>query len=192
MTHQCFLSARSLYLVVWNTTKGEAGVNALGPWLHNIQVRVDGGGEWESGERRGEEVTNFNPLTTGYMFLFNAHPIFLYIHVCTYPLLPQARAPGSPVVIVGTHCDLMRGDAEKDRKKVAMNNLIYEKYLVGKGTPLGGEVVLIRLSNDKVLAALTGVPCDCRAQKSLHTPFSHTQDAVLSKCGSLDFPKSLM
>lgn len=143
-------------------------------------------------ERRGEEVTNFNPLITGYMFLFNAHPIPLYIHMCTYPLLPQARAPGSPVVIVGTHCDLMRGDAEKDRKKVVMNNLIYEKYLVGKGIPLGGEVVLIRLSNVKVLADLTGVPCDCCAQKSLHTPFSHTQDAVLSKCGSLDFPKSLM
>lgn len=163
MTHQCFLSARSLYLVVWNTTKGEAGVNALGPWLHNIQVRVDGGGEWDGGgeerggggrrriewwgggeeEKGGGEVNNFNPLITGYMFLFNAHPIPLYIHMCTYPLLPQARAPGSPVVIVGTHCDLMRGDAEKDKKKVAMNNLIYEKYLVGKGTPLGGEVVLI-------------------------------------------------
>ena len=44
MTHQCFLSARSLYLVVWNTTKGEAGVNALGPWLHNIQVNMGGRG----------------------------------------------------------------------------------------------------------------------------------------------------
>ena len=61
VTHQCFLSARSLYLVVWNTTKGEAGVNALGPWLHNIQVRVD---EEENEERGGggrggmEEVTN--------------------------------------------------------------------------------------------------------------------------------------
>ena len=60
VTHQCFLSARSLYLVVWNTTQGEAGVNALGPWLHNIQVgeeegwgggRGGGVGRWE--RRRG-------------------------------------------------------------------------------------------------------------------------------------------
>ena len=56
VTHQCFLSARSLYLVVWNTTKGEAGVNALGPWLHNIQVRVDEEENGMVGERRGEEV----------------------------------------------------------------------------------------------------------------------------------------
>ena len=56
VTHQCFLSARSLYLVVWNTTKGEAGVNALGPWLHNIQVRVDEEENGMVGGRRGEEV----------------------------------------------------------------------------------------------------------------------------------------
>lgn len=57
------------------------------------------------------------------------------------------------MVIVGTHCDLMRGDAEKDKKKVAMNNLIYEKYLVGKGTQLGGKVACVnRLSNDQLLA----------------------------------------
>ena len=47
----------------------------------------------------------------------------------------------------------MRGDAEKDKKKVAMNNLIYEKYLVGKGTQLGGKVACVnRLSNDQLLA----------------------------------------
>ena len=56
VTHQCFLSARSLYLVVWNTTKGEAGVNALGPWLHNIQVRMDEEENGMVGGRRGEEV----------------------------------------------------------------------------------------------------------------------------------------
>ena len=38
MTHQCFLSTRSLYLVVWNVTEGEEAVAELGPWLHNIQV----------------------------------------------------------------------------------------------------------------------------------------------------------
>ena len=37
-THQCFLSNRSLYLVVWAVTDGEDGIDTLGPWLHNIQV----------------------------------------------------------------------------------------------------------------------------------------------------------
>ena len=39
VTHQCFLSTRSLYLVVWDVEKGEEGVEQLGPWLHNIQVK---------------------------------------------------------------------------------------------------------------------------------------------------------
>ena len=45
VTHQCFLSTRSLYLVVWDVEKGEEGVEELGPWLHNIQVR----GHWRMG-----------------------------------------------------------------------------------------------------------------------------------------------
>ena len=39
VTHQCFLSTRSLYLVVWDVEEGEEGIDQLGPWLHNIQVR---------------------------------------------------------------------------------------------------------------------------------------------------------
>ena len=38
VTHQCFLSTRSLYLVVWDVEEGEEGIEQLGPWLHNIQV----------------------------------------------------------------------------------------------------------------------------------------------------------
>ena len=37
-THQCFISRRSLYLVVWNVTHGMAGAEELRPWLLNIQV----------------------------------------------------------------------------------------------------------------------------------------------------------
>ena len=37
------------------------------------------------------------------------------------------------MVIVGTHCDRLRGDGEKERRKVELNNVIYEKYLVGQG-----------------------------------------------------------
>ena len=39
-THQCFLSKRSLYLLVWNVTEGDAGVADLKPWLNNISVRT--------------------------------------------------------------------------------------------------------------------------------------------------------
>lgn len=37
-THQCFLSHRSLYIVMWKVTDGEKGVNEIEPWLLNIQV----------------------------------------------------------------------------------------------------------------------------------------------------------
>ena len=39
-THQCYLSKRSLYLLVWNVTEGDAGVADLKPWLNNISVRA--------------------------------------------------------------------------------------------------------------------------------------------------------
>ena len=38
-THQYFLSKRSLYLVVWNLTKGEKGLDEIQQWLVNIQVQ---------------------------------------------------------------------------------------------------------------------------------------------------------
>ena len=41
-THQYFLSKRSLYLLVWNVTEGDAGVVDLKPWLNNISVRDPG------------------------------------------------------------------------------------------------------------------------------------------------------
>ena len=39
-THQCFLSKRSMYLLVWNVTEGDEGVADLKPWLNNISVRA--------------------------------------------------------------------------------------------------------------------------------------------------------
>ena len=39
-THQCFLSKRSLYLLVWNVTDGDEGIADLKPWLNNISVRA--------------------------------------------------------------------------------------------------------------------------------------------------------
>ena len=40
VTHQCFLSQRSLYLMLFNLTDGEAGVQELKPWLNNIALRA--------------------------------------------------------------------------------------------------------------------------------------------------------
>ena len=39
-THQCFLSARSLYLVVWRLTDGDEGIGELRLWLDNIAARA--------------------------------------------------------------------------------------------------------------------------------------------------------
>ena len=40
-THQCFLTNRSLYLLIWNVEDGKAGLHSLKPWLENIEVRVE-------------------------------------------------------------------------------------------------------------------------------------------------------
>ena len=39
-THQCFLSQRSLYLLLFNLKHGEKGVEELRPWLNNIALRA--------------------------------------------------------------------------------------------------------------------------------------------------------
>ncbi len=39
-THQCFLSERSLYLLLFNLKHGEKGVHELKPWLNNIALRA--------------------------------------------------------------------------------------------------------------------------------------------------------
>ena len=39
-THQCFLTERSLYLLLWNITHGEKGIRELKPWLDNIAHRA--------------------------------------------------------------------------------------------------------------------------------------------------------
>ena len=41
-THQCFLTRRSLYLLLWKITDGPSGVNGLRPWLDNLAARAPG------------------------------------------------------------------------------------------------------------------------------------------------------
>lgn len=38
VTHQCFLTSRALYLLVWNVLDGDAGVDSLSIWLQNLQA----------------------------------------------------------------------------------------------------------------------------------------------------------
>ena len=45
--------------------------------------------------------------------------------------IPQARAPGSPVVLVGTNWDRLKSEVEKSQRKAEFVKLIYNKYLVG-------------------------------------------------------------
>lgn len=39
VTHQCFLTNRGLYLLVWNVKDGIPGIESLNIWLQNLQVR---------------------------------------------------------------------------------------------------------------------------------------------------------
>ena len=41
-THQCFLTYRSIYLCLWDLTKGKEGLRNLCPWLRSIQACVPG------------------------------------------------------------------------------------------------------------------------------------------------------
>ena len=41
-THNCFLTYRSIYLCLWDTTGGKDSLQALCPWLHSIQACVPG------------------------------------------------------------------------------------------------------------------------------------------------------
>lgn len=36
------------------------------------------------------------------------------------------------MVIVGTHCDKLRGE-DREQRKAEMNHIIYQKFLVGRG-----------------------------------------------------------
>lgn len=47
-------------------------------------------------------------------------------------LFCKARAPSSPVVIVGTHIDLLKLE-EKEKVKADFKQLICQKYLMGRG-----------------------------------------------------------
>ena len=40
VTHQCFLTNRGLYLLVWNVKDGQPGIESLEIWLQNLQVSV--------------------------------------------------------------------------------------------------------------------------------------------------------
>ncbi|XP_060079979.1 leucine-rich repeat serine/threonine-protein kinase 1-like [Ylistrum balloti] len=81
-THQYFLSARSLYLVMWKLTDGEKGVQSMWQWLVNI----------------------------------------------------QARAPGSPVIIIGTHKDVLEARATKknftENWEEDLNKLIDQQFFL--------------------------------------------------------------
>ena len=56
MTHQCFLTNRGLYLLVWNVKDGLPGIESLNIWLQNLQVRT----------------------CVGYMYMY----MYMYVYIC--------------------------------------------------------------------------------------------------------------
>ncbi|OWF47807.1 Leucine-rich repeat serine/threonine-protein kinase 1 [Mizuhopecten yessoensis] len=98
-THQYFLSARSLYLVMWKLTDGEKGVQSMWQWLVNI----------------------------------------------------QARAPGSPVIIIGTHKDVIEARATKknftENWEEDLNKLIDQQFcLVEEPDKCGLPNIIARIN----------------------------------------------
>ena len=41
VTHQCFLTNRALYLLVWKVTDKEHGIEGLSVWLRNLHVSLN-------------------------------------------------------------------------------------------------------------------------------------------------------
>ena len=106
-THQCFLSANTLYLAVWDLTLGLTGVANLRTWLVNI----------------------------------------------------QARAPGSSVIIVGTHLDQIPKDVVKT-KVDTLRRAVRDTYYEQKGYPKIVDIREVSCVSGEGLATL---------QKSIRT-----------------------
>lgn len=64
--------------------------------------------------------------------------------VCLFFYLYKARAPSSPVVIVGTHIDLLKPE-EKEKVKADFKQLICQKFLMGRGPQQLRELGLPRI-----------------------------------------------
>lgn len=61
---------------------------------------------------------------------------------------------------MGTHCDTLKPEAEKERRKTELNNIIYQKYLVGHGPQQLREMGL-----PKILDVIyVGCPLNGRAE----------------------------
>lgn len=61
---------------------------------------------------------------------------------------------------MGTHCDTLKPETEKERRKVELNHIIYNKYLVGHGPQQLREMGL-----PKILDVIyVGCPLNSRAE----------------------------
>ena len=76
-THQCFLSRRSLYLVVWNVTHGMKGAQEIKPWLLNIQVCIKTWCKIDSFSLPSTHVDGYTIVLTYLLIHRHEHPILL-------------------------------------------------------------------------------------------------------------------
>ena len=90
-THQCFLTKRSLFLLVWNVKDGEAGLLSLRPWLENIEVicynTYTGGMCGVSmfvivQEQRKKQHNTYIAMrfTTSFILLYTCTCMYMYVH----------------------------------------------------------------------------------------------------------------
>ncbi|KAL5013850.1 hypothetical protein ScPMuIL_008120, partial [Solemya velum] len=93
-THQCFLSNRALYLAVYDMSEGLKDVDALKPWLSNI----------------------------------------------------QARAPGCPVIVVGTHIDKIPKESQRKMREDITNKL--HELASKPGFPVICESAVVDCTNE--------------------------------------------
>lgn len=66
-THQYFLSRRSLYILVWKTTDGEAAIPDMHQWLVNIQARAPNSPVIIVGTHVDQVLSNIDRFTSGYL-----------------------------------------------------------------------------------------------------------------------------
>ena len=126
-THQCFLTHRSIYLVLWNLADGEEGIESLASWLANI----------------------------------------------------QACAPGSPVLIVGTHLDVIERRSDASVHLQMLIGELRRRYKSPSRNSFSSvvghiEVSLVnKLKNIKVLRTkLFEIACEMRDARGMVQEFS--------------------
>ena len=88
-THQCFLTRRSLYLLLWNVKHGEEGLKSLKPWLEKIEGRAPKSPVIVIAthldhlpQNKRHEITSDLQNKFRRMYIVNSHRKYTYPRIC--------------------------------------------------------------------------------------------------------------